>query len=58
MNAIINQFDNTFIYGHKDKNEKELDMRKIERITPIPIGKEFVLWQFFWLAVLCWEGVE
>ena len=28
MNAIINQFDNTFIYGHKDKNEKELDMRK------------------------------
>ena len=28
MNAIINKFDDIRIYGHKDKNEKELDMRK------------------------------
>lgn len=32
--------------------------KKIERITPVPGEKEFVLWQFFWQAVLFWLAVE
>lgn len=39
-------------------NGKELDMRKIERMTPIPAEKEFVLQHFFWQAALYREDVE
>lgn len=33
-------------------------MRKIERMTPIPAEKEFVLQHFFWQAALYREDVE
>ncbi len=54
-----NADEGSFFYGHKDKNEKELDMRKNrKRITLIPIGKRICIMAVLLAGSLMLGGVQ